>query len=415
MQLKKYLKNFQKLNLLIIIFFLVSCRTVDDDAVTSVDFEPEVGSTESNLWMEFEIMEEKTKTSPYTIKDKELNDYVKKVFCKLQPDYCQKIRIYITRIPAFNATMAGNGFMEIWSGALLHLENEAQLAAVIGHEFGHYFYRHSIKGYEQRQGVKAITNVFNIASMLGSAYIQMNPYGMYNYDIFSALQIGSIGVHLAQMSIFAYSRGQETEADIYGLECIIKSGYHADEAPNLWEKLTKSQKLIGNNPNYFHFTRTHPTNDQRIKDLRDKIKELNPDQTAFIGQKEFNQVMSKFREQWVKDDLTLGNLKKSKFLIESLKYNKDLPGEKDFFMGEYYKALHFLEKNKKKKEEYHKKIVRHLKISTESDTEFAPPLLSLGSYLIKNNPEEGRKYLKKFVDLKPDNPYSKLIKMEFLE
>ena len=80
-------------------------------------------------------------TSPYTIKDKELNDYVKKVFCKLQPDYCQKIRIYITRIPAFNATMAGNGLMEIWSGALLHLENEAQLAAVIGHEFGHYFFR----------------------------------------------------------------------------------------------------------------------------------------------------------------------------------------------------------------------------------------------------------------------------------
>ena len=62
-----------------------------------------------------------------------------------------------------------------------------------------------------------------------------------------------------------------------------------------------------------------------------------------------------------------------------------------------------------------RKIVRHLKISTESDTEFAPPLLSLGSYLIKNNPEEGREYLKKFVDLKPNNPYSKLIKMEFLE
>ena len=94
MQLKKYLKNFRKLNLLIILFFLASCRTVDDDAVTSVDFEPEVGSTESNLWMEFDIMEEKTKTSPYTIKDKELNDYVKKVFCKLQPDYCQKIRMF---------------------------------------------------------------------------------------------------------------------------------------------------------------------------------------------------------------------------------------------------------------------------------------------------------------------------------
>ena len=41
--------------------------------------------------------------------------------------------------------MAPNGMMVVWTGLLLRAQNEAQLAAVIGHEAGHYIKRHSLK------------------------------------------------------------------------------------------------------------------------------------------------------------------------------------------------------------------------------------------------------------------------------
>ena len=46
--------------------------------------------------------------------------------------------------PAFNASIAANGYMEVWSGLLLRVDDEAQLAFVLGHEIGHYRERHSV-------------------------------------------------------------------------------------------------------------------------------------------------------------------------------------------------------------------------------------------------------------------------------
>ena len=51
----------------------------------------------------------------------------------------------LVRTPYFNASMAPNGMMQVWSGLLLRVDNEAQLAAVLGHEIGHYLARHSVE------------------------------------------------------------------------------------------------------------------------------------------------------------------------------------------------------------------------------------------------------------------------------
>ena len=43
------------------------------------------------------------------------------------------VRVYLERTPLFNASMAPNGMMTVWTGLMLRVENEAQLAAVLGH------------------------------------------------------------------------------------------------------------------------------------------------------------------------------------------------------------------------------------------------------------------------------------------
>ena len=52
-------------------------------------------------------------------------------------------QVHLVRTPLFNASMAPNGMMQVWTGLLLRVDDEAQLAAVLGHEFGHYLARHS--------------------------------------------------------------------------------------------------------------------------------------------------------------------------------------------------------------------------------------------------------------------------------
>ena len=114
-----------------------------------------------------------------------------------------------------------------------------------------------------------------------------------------------------------------------------------------------------------------------------------------------------------KDEIFTGEFEKSKYIIKNIALNKKLPAEKDYFLGEYYKTK-FIEKNKKKKQEYFEKSVRHLRIATELDENY-PPFLSLGSLLVDNNESEAKQYFEKFVNLVPDEPYAKLIKLEYLQ
>ena len=108
---------------------------------------PEQGTTEGGLWMKMNAVEEQFKNSPLRVTDPQLNLYISQLICKLANEHCKDIRPYIIRHPGFNAFMAPNGMMVLWSGLLLRSRNEAQLATVIGHEIGHYLRKHSVKSF----------------------------------------------------------------------------------------------------------------------------------------------------------------------------------------------------------------------------------------------------------------------------
>ena len=84
---------------------------------------------------------ERLRRSPFLIRDAGLREYLQGIACKLAGEHCPDVRVYPVRTPFFNASMAPNGMMQVWSGLLLRAENEAQLAAVLGHEIGHYLQR----------------------------------------------------------------------------------------------------------------------------------------------------------------------------------------------------------------------------------------------------------------------------------
>ncbi|MFZ1477894.1 MAG: peptidase M48, partial [Sphingorhabdus sp.] len=79
-----------------------------------------INDDERNLWRTMDEYEGNIRHSPLLIADAELNDYVRSVLCRaVGAEKCSAVRIYILRTPQFNAAMAPNGMMVVWSGLLL--------------------------------------------------------------------------------------------------------------------------------------------------------------------------------------------------------------------------------------------------------------------------------------------------------
>ncbi|MEO6171651.1 MAG: hypothetical protein ABIP02_00895, partial [Arenimonas sp.] len=117
------------------LFFLSLCFALSGNFAYAADFfedakpgdHPAGNTDEAELWYIIDRQEEYLKKSPLLVRDPALNEYVKKVACKVTGDYCKDLRIYILDVPFFNASMAPNGVLIIWTGAFLRMQNESDL------------------------------------------------------------------------------------------------------------------------------------------------------------------------------------------------------------------------------------------------------------------------------------------------
>ena len=170
---------------------------------------------ERGAWMLADEEERRLRDSSDVIRDPALNAFVRGVLCRtVGADRCGAIRLYILRVPAFNASTYPNGMMTVWSGALLRLRSEAELGAVLGPEFGHFELRHGVASFRHRRGG---TDVLAWASVLGGGGI--------------ALQMMMLG------GIFSFDRAQEKAADLLGLRYLATSPYPASAAADIWVRM----------------------------------------------------------------------------------------------------------------------------------------------------------------------------------
>lgn len=181
---------------------------------------------ERGLWMQVDEVERQLKTSSFVVHDPALNAYVRQVFCRTVGEaQCVPTRIYLVRTADFNASMYPNGMMLVYTGLLLRMRNEAQLAAVLGHEYTHYANRHSLRNFRD------LKKKATVASWLG--IVPVASYGAY--ALVQALQLGIVG------SIFRFSREMESEADAGSIPLMARAGYDPHEASRIWEQLRAEQ------------------------------------------------------------------------------------------------------------------------------------------------------------------------------
>lgn len=301
-------------------------QKLDDYKVASLSpgKRPPLKSDEAGLWMKMDNAERKLKTSGNIIHDKRLNRYLKRVVCRVSKTYCNDVRVYAVRMPYFNASMAPNGTMQIWSGLMLRAKNEAQLAAVLGHELGHYLRRHSLQQMRKSIDTASTMAFFHVATLGITAGIS---------DL------------MAAGSLRANSRNHEREADGYGLVLMTDAGYNPREAPKVWERLLRERRADKSNKGGgAMFLSTHPGKKERVAALKrlskraiDRHSKQRGKRRLTDRKKSYVRAMRKLRSTFLRDELNLGRFDRTQELLKMLMEDGANVAELHYFQGELYR------------------------------------------------------------------------------
>lgn len=165
-----------------------------------------------------------------------------------------KWEYYLVEDKAINAFCLPGGKIFVYTGLLDFVNNDAELALVMGHEAAHAIARHGA----ERMSMGAVTNM---AQQLAASALNIKPAYSQAFDIAFGLS-ANYGV------ILPYSRTQEYEADRIGLILMAKAGYDPRVAVDFWSRMAQKG---GTKPP--EFLSTHPSDQNRI----DSIKSILPE------------------------------------------------------------------------------------------------------------------------------------------
>ena len=267
---------------------------------------------ELGLWKEMDRVEEEVAGSNLLITDPKITGYLRDLIGTVGGPAAKDFRIYLARIPDFNAMMFPTGFAVVFSGLLLRMRNEAQLAGVIAHESGHFLRRHMIRSWRDQ---KRKTDLFAIGAML--AGVGGAGAGVYLGDYVQLAQLGTI------LSLFQYSRAMEAEADAMGAKLIAETGYPPIEMANIWEQLigeeNASARYRGKRRRKGGIFDTHPSEGSRMIDLRADAAEITVPGKAYDARRErYLATIGSIRPMLLDDQVKLNDPGASQYLIETL-------------------------------------------------------------------------------------------------
>jgi predicted Zn-dependent protease len=182
-----------------------------------------------------------------------------------------------------NAYTFPGGSVGVTRGVLLSLNNESELAALLGHELGHVNARHTAQQMSKSMVTSALVSGITIfAGTQGAVYGEL------------ASQLGMLG---AGALLASYSRDNEREADSLGMEYMVRTEYTPQGMVGLMDMLRKMSKR---KPSAIELMfATHPMSDERYRTA------VQESQTKHASAKDF----PTHRERYMDNTATLRTLK----------------------------------------------------------------------------------------------------------
>jgi len=241
------------------------------------------------------------------VQDRELNGYIGRVGMQLAAKTHRSQMPYafhVVNATYVNAYAFPGGSIAVTRAILLQLDNEAELAALLGHELGHVNARHTAEIMSK----SILTNTFvgGVAAMVDAG----TGYGAL------AGQLGMLG---SGMLLAAYSRENERQADTLGLSYMVKGGYGPEGMVGLMDMLNALSK--GHNDPASILFATHPMSDERHHTA---VQEVNTTYRSHKGK-------PLYRQRYLDHTAGLRRIKKA---IEEMQKGEAAMARSDFSAAE---------------------------------------------------------------------------------
>jgi len=323
-----------------------------------------IDGDEKRVWTDARDADRVIANSDQIYNDPAATRYLQGVMDRLYPEFRGTITVHILKATSLNAFALPNGSVYFHLGLLARLDNEAQLATVLGHEAAHFVNKH---GYKERENAKSM-----------SAFAAVVP---------------GIGDLIGSSSIYGYSRDLEREADEVGFKRLVKAGYDPREAPKTFEILAADVKSEGIEEPYFFST--HPRLIERVETMQEMVAKAP--KGGKVGRPEFLAVTGKLRIAALESELSENHYKGVILVLGDKQRLKEYPPEAHYYLGEAYR-----ERGDKGDETL---MEQNYLVAVRSVPRFAPAQRALGVYYMKKRDNgRARQYLANYLRLAPGAP-----------
>lgn len=164
------------------------------------------------------------------------------------PDW--EFNFHVVNSSMVNAFALPGGHVFVTRGMMLRLEDESELAGLLGHEAAHVFGRHGTERMSQQ-----------MAAMLAALVVSSADERLQDVAV-----IGVLGYQFYELS---YSRSHESESDAFGMRFAVRAGYHPEGIIGVMQKLDEMMHEHGSRPP--EFMSTHPDPGNRVRALTEQM------------------------------------------------------------------------------------------------------------------------------------------------
>ena len=292
--------------------------------------------------MEVDEYENAVRSSALLVNDPDLNGYVRNAACRVAGDYCGDLRVYVIRNPGFNASMTPNGMMQVWTGLLMRVSSEDELAAVLGHELAHYTRLHTL---DRLRRLKTSMTVGSIVDL-------------------GLIVFAGVGIPAGQMAAvadaMAFSQQQEEEADLLGVRFMADADYDPHASYRVWNMLVEEDaRAAAKRQKPGIFSKTHPESTERAETLKNYVDErYGSIQKNNDGRARHVEVLNRHYMLLMEDQIDTNRFGRTQVMLEHHAEIGVNMGLVDFFYGEMYRQRDQTGDIEKAKSAYRRSIER---------------------------------------------------------
>jgi predicted Zn-dependent protease len=208
--------------------------------------------------------------------------------------------------PAINAFALPGGFIYITRGILPFLDDEAELAGVLGHEIGHVTARHSVRQYTRTVG----------------GVVALGALGVF---VPAARPFGQISEQALGLLFLKYGRNDELQADQLGARYEASGGWDPAGVPGMLSTLGLLDEASGDRKGIPNWLSTHPEPLARVAEIKPTVSELKSGRSNYVTNRDA--LVRRIEGVIYGDNPEQGITRGSTFLHPPLRFRLDFPSK----------------------------------------------------------------------------------------